>query len=108
MTGVQTCALPISNALKDPNIQIVTPDQFAQIPPPEGITFPAGDRFKEIAETLLTTAITADKKGVDLNTADLVLILGAGSPIAGPVAQDAGVKTTPATQTTPAGTPGGH
>jgi LCP family protein required for cell wall assembly len=102
ISGDDSKAQRLANALKDPNIQIVTPDQFAQIPPPAGVTFSEGDRFKATAKMLLTTRIPPSDRGVDLNTADLVLILGAGTPLAGPVAQDAGVKTTPA------GSTGGH
>ncbi|MBI1729671.1 LCP family protein [Candidatus Acetothermia bacterium] len=110
ISGDTSKAQRLASALKDPNIQIVTPDQFAQLPPPDGVTFSEGDRYKATAKMLLTTRIPPNDRGVDLNTADLVLILGAGTPLAGPVAQDAGVKTTPPAtqQTTPTGSTGGH
>ena len=57
-----------------PSVRLVTPGQFQQLMEAAG----KGDRLKQIAQMLRTTKVPPNNRAVDLNEADLLLILGKG------------------------------
>ncbi len=57
-----------------PSVRLVTPGKFQQLMEAAG----KGDRLKQIAQMLRTTKVPPNNRAVDLNEADLLLILGKG------------------------------
>ncbi len=76
LNGDMGKAQRLASTLKDSSIQIISADDYAALPLASDVTYREENRLKEIGRMLLTTAVAPDSKAVDLNTVDLVLIVG--------------------------------
>jgi len=76
LSGDENKAERLLNALKGIPIRVLTPEEFSALTQERF----GEDRLAKIRKMLLTTAVEPHKRGVELNEADLLLILGGNFP----------------------------